>query len=57
MAYCPEDGTEMEGVRIAIHACYQCPHCGTHWLYNGEEGAYLVITHVCPSCNQEVGGA
>ncbi len=57
MAHCPEDGADMEVVLIAVHACYQCPHCGVHWLYNGDEGTYTVVTGTCPSCNQEVGDA
>ena len=57
MAHCPEDGTEMEAVLIAMHACYQCSHCGTHRFYSGDEGTYTAIAGTCPNCNQEVSGA
>lgn len=56
MAYCPDDGTEMEAVLIAYHACYQCPYCGVHWFYSGDEGTYVSVAETCPNCNQEVSG-
>ena len=44
MAYCPEDGTEMQCVNMGIEfADYHCPECNTDWQYDAEYGCYRVI--------------
>ena len=33
MAYCPDDGIQMNAICLDYHACYDCSECGTHWSY------------------------
>jgi tRNA(Ile2) C34 agmatinyltransferase TiaS len=44
MAYCPEDGAQMECTNDGVSfADYHCPKCGTDWQYDAEQGCYRVI--------------
>ena len=50
MAYCPEDGTEMNTICLHFYACYHCPECDTHWNY--VDGTYeMGTTEKCPVHN------
>ena len=53
MAYCPEDGVEMKQVHEDTNTvCYDCPHCDSHWTYDGEGGPgyFLSTKEECPWC-------
>ena len=55
MAYCPDDGVEMNTICLDYHACYDCSECGTHWSY--VDGAWAsettencLVHKECTSC-------
>jgi hypothetical protein len=48
MAYCPEDGVELQPVCVHFCACYDCPECGLHWAYDGFGGYIAVSRSACP---------
>ena len=31
--FCPEDGVKCTTKNLDHDACYDCPECGTHWVY------------------------
>lgn len=56
MAYCPEDGTQLECVNPgAGFNCYDCPSCQTHWVYNADDGTYTAYMpgQTCSNCQDD----
>jgi len=50
MAYCPEDGWQMDAIEMmdkvednVAFAGYHCPECHTNWQYDAEQRCYRVI--------------
>ncbi len=59
MAYCPEDGTEMEKKREDTNTvCYDCATCDSHWTYDGEGGPGYFMSEQgdCAYCWAEAEG-
>ena len=66
MAYCPDDGKEMQATCLHYNACYDCPDCLQHWVYI--DGLYTLaeiwqsggqdcpVHEQCPHCLTDKGG-